>query len=81
MFWGWPLAAVSAPLVLPLGLGIYASAWTAVVLTPIAIWHAVRFTRTGGLFAKCRESLLAAVVVMLTFFCLCWHIAGMTVAF
>jgi hypothetical protein len=81
VFWGWPLAAVSAPLVLPLGLGIYASAWTAVVLTPIAIWHAVRFTRTGGLWAKCRELLLAAVVVMLTSFCLYWRIAGMTVAF
>ena len=43
--WGRPLVALSSPIVGPIGLGIYAAAWAGVLLTPLVIWHATRFSR------------------------------------
>lgn len=82
VFWGWPLAAMSSPIVAPLALGIYASAWAAVVLTIPAVWHAARCTqrRVGGVGGGLRASLLAVVAVLLAAFCLYWRIAGITLA-
>jgi hypothetical protein len=82
VLWGWPLAAMSSPVVVPLGLGIYAAAWTAVALTRLASWHCARLINTGaGWWAVTRESLLSLVVVMLTAFCLYWRIAGTSLEF
>ena len=82
MIWGSPLVATSSAIVPPLVLGIYAGAWGAILLTPLAIWHAARFARcgVGGLVAKCRECLLAAILVILSAFCVYWRIAGTSLA-
>jgi hypothetical protein len=82
VLWGWPLAAVSSPAVVPLVLGIYAAAWAAVMLTPLAVWSALRSARNGvGIWIKSREALLAVVHVTLVLFSLHWRIAGTTLAF
>jgi CubicO group peptidase (beta-lactamase class C family) len=83
VIWGPALVATSAAIIRPLVLGIYAGAWGAIVLTPFAIWHAARFVRrgAGGLVAKCRECLLAAILVILSAFCIYWRVAGTSLAF
>jgi CubicO group peptidase (beta-lactamase class C family) len=83
VFWGWPLAALSSPAVVPLALGIYAAAWAAVVLTPMAVWQVVQRVRRGGLgrWARGREICLALVLTGLTAFSLYWRVAGTTLSF
>jgi hypothetical protein len=80
--WGRPLVALSSPIVGPIGLGIYAAAWAGVLLTPLTIWHATRFSRAriDGLSAWGREGILVAVHMILVAFCLYWRIAGTTLA-
>jgi CubicO group peptidase (beta-lactamase class C family) len=81
VFLGWPLVALSSPIVGPLTVGIYAVAWTAAALTPIAAWYAVRVTRGGpGILVTARESLLVGVHLILVYFCLYWRIAGTSLA-
>jgi CubicO group peptidase (beta-lactamase class C family) len=85
-FWlvlsGWPLAAMSSPVVIPFALGVYAAAWAAAALTPLALWHCARLMTTGaGLWRVSVESMLALVVVMLTAFSLYWRIAGTSLEF
>jgi hypothetical protein len=74
---GWPLVAVSSPLVVPVVLGIYAAAWLAGLIAPLSAWYVVRLARGGaGAWVVGREAALAAVVLMLTAFCLYFRIAG-----
>jgi CubicO group peptidase (beta-lactamase class C family) len=82
VLWGWPLVAISSPVVSPVALGIYAAAWTATALTPVVLWHCTRLVSTSpGLGPAIRESLLALIVVVLTAFSLLWRVAGTTLAF
>ena len=76
---GQSWVALSSPIVAPLALSIYTAAWMAVLLTPLAVLHAVRFT--GGRWARSREILSVAVLLILTIFSLYEHIAGTTLAF
>lgn len=48
VIWGWPLAALSSPAVMPLRLGISIAAWTAIALTPVAVWQNLREAMSGG---------------------------------
>jgi hypothetical protein len=81
--WGWPLAALSSPVVPPIGASIYVAAWTAVVLTLLSVWRVARYVRqgVGSVWTRGRECLLTVVLVILAAFCLNWHVAGTTLSF
>ena len=81
VFWGWPLVATGSAIVTPLAIGIYGAAWLAVVLTPVALWRVVRLRSGLGTWGMMRETALAVVLVTLTWFSLCWRIAGVTLSF
>lgn len=83
-FAGWPLAAASSPGAPLIGLTIYGLAWGGVLLTPLAVWRALRSAAAPGAASarvRATESLLALITVGLSFFCLYWRIAGWSLAF
>jgi CubicO group peptidase (beta-lactamase class C family) len=81
VFAGWPHVALSASFVLPLTTVIYATAWAAVLLTPIACWQLVVRLRAGASTGvAARESFLVAMLVILSLYSVYWRVAGTTLA-
>ena len=62
---------------MPVTLATYAAAWMAIILTPVAAWRSLSFARaSGGAGVMVRETVLAAMLVVLSLFSLYWRIAG-----
>jgi hypothetical protein len=81
VFVWWPEVALSSPAVVPVAVTVYATAWSAVVLTLVAIFQAasaVREPRTA--WATVREVFLLLLLGVLAVLSVYWHIAGTTLA-
>ncbi len=80
---GQALVVLSSAAVIPAALAVYAPAWGGVLLTPCAVWAAVRFWQQGqgSRWARIHQAMVAMATVLLAMFCLGWHIAGTELRF
>lgn len=80
---GEVLAVTSSPAIIPVAVAIYATAWSGVLLTPFAVWGAIRSWRQtiGTRAARVHQTLAAIAAVLLAAFCLGWHVAGTSLRF
>lgn len=79
VFAWWPAVALSSPAVTPVALTVYAAAWSAVVMTIVAVWQAVTVNRgPRSTWAAAREVFLLLILVVLAVLSVYWRIAGTT---
>ena len=64
---------------MPVTLATYAAAWMAIILTPVAAWRSLPFARASGqVWVMVRETVLAAMLFVVSLFNVYWRIAGAT---
>jgi hypothetical protein len=81
VFAGWPYVAWASGWVTAVTMAIYLAAWTGVLLAALAVSRLMSFARVvESPWELVRETVLVAMLVVLSFLSVYWRVAGTTLA-